>query len=749
MPCRALPRPAGPRRPVADALPTPRPAPRAQELELEQDRQQQDATSAALQQLLKKLRRGSNLADVSHTVFQLVELLLGSQPHVREFVRQGGIRALLAVVPKLNHELQLNGNTSQVLQASMQISWALIAVANESTPEAECPVLGRIRTQLVDDGAVVMLGPLLKALLLLGGQEGAAAERQQPGTLQPVLRNLCMLLFKLCDGGHNEQPAEQDRQSAAAAEAMQAMGLLPALQQLYSGDHSSEPAVWAAATLAAICQRQLLEPAAAEALLHDMASGGGVRALCTVLWAAAHQPQHAPLLQRCSEVLHGLVHFLLERRFEPFLEAVVTEHLGACLLSALPQSLARHVLLSLLSSRGQGVMAGVEAAWECDVPLLLAQLLPLPELHMALPPPAGAAPGAPPTYTDQQICRMLLVRRQLGALDSRAESCVRLEELLAAFFEELAECGEGGGEAALQSEVVLAVQALVAFLMGQALDLQQLRQARGAAVEASTTSGGSRSSIEAALDSEHGALYAQVLAAALGAQQRGGEAQREQQQQQQQQPGGCTVVVPDPQAGGCEAAVTFDCGDGEAVVVSRRCFRLLKDSSSMVGSVLKRADTQRSIALLRVPRFTAQANAWVLQCAARWLLEPEALALEPAEALRLWPAADFLQLESLQARCEDVVAARFGAEPALLERALELCCWHADSSSRLLHLATMHAMRELAPLLRSGALARLAGVYRRQFGGCFFDELRDRLVAFLALDAGAVAEPEVTSGEGA
>jgi hypothetical protein len=79
------------RRPAAAAPPQPRlgappadplPAPRAQE----QDRQQQDATNVALQQLLKKLRRGSNLAEVSHTVLQLVELLLGSRPHVREFV---------------------------------------------------------------------------------------------------------------------------------------------------------------------------------------------------------------------------------------------------------------------------------------------------------------------------------------------------------------------------------------------------------------------------------------------------------------------------------------------------------------------------------------------------------------------------------------------------------------------------------------------------------------------------------------
>jgi hypothetical protein len=706
-----------------------------------------------MQQLLKRLRRGSNLADVSHTVVKLVELLLGSQPHVREFVRQGGIRALLAVVPKLDHELKLHSSTGQVLQATMQISWALIAVANEAAPEAVCPVLGQIRAQLVDDGAVVMLGPLLSALLAMAG-DGGAAGGQQAGTLQPVLRNLCMLLFKLCDGG-----PEQRQHDKQAAEAMQAMGLLPALQELYTGDCSGEPAIWAAATLAVSCQRQLLEPGATEELLRAMVSGSSMRALCAVLWCAAHRPQHAPLLQRCSEVLHSFVHLLLERCCGAFLEAVMTEHLGGCLLSSLPQGLARQVLLNLLSTKGQDVMATVEAAWKCDVPLLLAQLLPLPDLHMVLPAPGGGAPGEQPaqpaqpqqpqqlTYTDQQICRMLLVPRQLVPLDSRADAVVRLEELLGAFFEEVAECGEPGGGAALQSDVVLAVQALVAFLMGQDLDLQQLRQARGAAVEASTISGGSCSSIEAALDSGEGALYAHVLGAATIEQQ-----QREQQGAaceiyaadavvEQQRAGGRTVVVADPQGGGAEGSVTFDCGGGEAVVVSSRCFSLLKGSSSMVGSVLKRADTRAPIALLRVPRFTARANAWVLECACRWLLEPGALALEPAEALRLWPAAEFLQLEALQAACEDVVAASLCREPQLLEQALELCHWHADSSSRLLHLATTHAMRELGPLLLSGALALLVGNFRRLLAPCFFEEVRDRLVAFLALDAGAVAEP--------
>jgi hypothetical protein len=669
--------------------------------------------------------------DVSQTVFDMVELLLSSCEHVKEFVELGGIRALLAVIPKLNHELQLQGSPTEVLQATMQITWALMAVANESTVNRSCEVLGQVRAKLVDDGIVIMLGPLLKALLARSG------DMAETDPLQPVLRNLCVLLFKLCDSGAEQQG--QDPQAEAAVAAMQAMGLLSAMLDVYSGAYHTEPAVCAAATLAVICQRGLLQPEACNELVASMLGSGSIRSLCCVLWTIKQQPD-VQMLQRGREVLHSFVHYLLEHQFTPFITTIITEHLGGALLSCIPQNLARHVLLNILSTRGQEIMASVEADWECDVPLLLAQLLPL-DIHMALPPPALLPDSEPcvTTYTDQQVCRMLLVRRQLGPNDSRMEAVSRLEELVLAFFEELQQ-SENGSDEPMQSDLVMTVQALVAFLMAQELDLQQVRQASGADMEVSTNSSSNHSSIEMALESPHGSLYAQVLGSAVSAKQQAASETCPADGDAAEQ-GGSTTVVPDSQAGS-SGTVSFEY-EGHTVVISKRCFRLLKMSSSMLGTILKRADPSTPITLLRVPRFTAEGNAWLLQCAAQWLMDQSSLSLSASEALQLWPAAEFLQLACLQAHCEDVIAAALAAEQGTLEGALELCCWHSDSSSRLVHLVTTHVMRGMTAALTSGALRKVSATYRRQFVVCFFEELRDRLVAFLTLNAGAVAEPEV------
>jgi hypothetical protein len=325
------------------------------------------------------------------------------------------------------------------------------------------------------------------------------------------------------------------------------------------------------------------------------------------------------------------------------------------------------------------------------------------------------------------------------------EAVSRLEELVLAFFEELQQ-SEDGSEELMQSDLVMTVQALVAFLIGQDLDLQQVRQAHGADMEVSTNSSSNHSSIEMALASPHGGLYAQVLGSAVSDQQQAAceisPVDCDGMEQDGSSSSSHTVIVPDRQAGSSSSTVSFEY-DGHNVVISKLCFRLLKESSIMLGTILKRVDPSTPITLLQVPRFTAKANAWVLQCAAQWLMDSASLSLSVSEALQMWPAAEFLQLPCLQAHCEDVIAAALGSEEGALEGALELCCWHSDSSARLVHIVTTDVMRGMTAALASGTLRKVSATYRRQFVVCFFEELRDRLVAFLTLNAGAVDEPEV------
>ncbi|KAF8060528.1 hypothetical protein HT031_004705 [Scenedesmus sp. PABB004] len=713
---------------------------------------------------------GAGAADEAAALHRLAEQLFGSPVSVCELVAQGGVPAVAGAAERSAHALP--GAAPALLQAS----WVLLQVAHG--PPACCAALmdARLVRALAGAARRVLDAPAVPA-------EAKSA----------VLRNLAWTLLVLCDGhsSASKSAAPAPSSAAACAAALADAGGVELLAGL-AGLQCGAEAGWVAiaclglfmqrgqeAAAAAQQQQQQQQQAAAEQLAAAAAADAMLQP--ESLHGLAHLLARPPQLgARAAGLVSGQLHYLLAARAPELLRGLIEERLVGAVARAAAPRLGRLLVCQLLSSRGQEIMAEVEAAYELDVPLALAQAIPAP-VHLKLPPaPAAAAqqqqqqpqpgggadaggeiqpepepeaqpraggtaaaqrakaPAAPAgaggddVYTDVLACRLLLQHS-------------RLDELLSAFADELL-LADAPGDAP-PPPVCAAVLELVGHLMSRDLQLAAVALERGDSVDGASASGSASSSASSsagsALDAALAApdasgVYSSVLAGlvpdvALPAPRRGGEA------------GPAQLTLPPLPAGAAppaagRARVVFDFGGGLRQAVDRDTFKRLRGASSLLGSML-RADAGRGgapVTVLSTPHFTGEANAWVLACLVRWLHTGGLAGFAPAQAAKLWVAADFLQVDGLQVACEDVLIAAAAADDAQLDVALELASRHRASAARLARLAAQAALRRLsdagAPGL--GRLRALLAAHRPVLLAGVFGELRDRLVTLCMLNAG-------------
>eukprot|EP00775_Hariotina_reticulata_P002358 gene2358-2664_t len=400
-----------------------------------------------------------------------------------------------------------------------------------------------------------------------------------------------------------------------------------------------------------------------------------------------HRPQ---LSGRLQGLVMGQLHYLITVHPSELLELLITEHLVGCFASGMVKKLGRLFVCQLLSSRGQEVMVKIEDQYELDVALALAE-------H------------------------------------------TRLDELLSAFWEELPGAGEeavahaagdagadaGAEPASCEQQlppVCVAVLSLVRHLMSQGLSLQAVPHVRGDSIDESLSSTSSGSCIDAALSiPDESGVYSAVLS------------------EQQRMP--AHAVSSSSQ----RMMVVFRFGHLEHSV-QQQMYKQIRQSSKFVHSLLSKSCVSRGcpVTVLGTPHFTPEANRWVLQCLERWLSTGELRGFSAAQACKLWVAADFLQVNGLQAACEDVMAAGFAADASGCEvaTALELCSRHTNSSSRLQRLVAQALMRSCSAAgaqQRRTALLQLQSLkdsYREVLLPAVREEVRDSLVTLCMLNAG-------------
>jgi hypothetical protein len=586
---------------------------------------------------------------------------------------------------------------------------------------------------------------------------------------ESTLRNLSWLLLVLCDpakrsartqhgssGSSSSSSMDSSARAAACASALVRAGAVDMLQQLLSLRYGTGPG-WVGAALLGLFvqmgheqqqqhvsdkQRQqqqqqyvspqvLLQTAVAAVLQPDSLHG--------LAYLLHHQPQ---LSDRLRGLVFGLLHYLLTFHTSQLLQLLVEEHLVGSFASGASPKLGRLLVCQLISVRGQEVMANIEASYELDVPLALAQIIPLP-LHLKLPP----APVPPPpqqqqddgeiqpevaaaeqqqqqqqhgqvsrqvaddVYTDVLACRLLLQHN-------------RLDELLTAFKEELCSSSDDAEAAAaaaaaaadsqqsssmLLSPVCIAVLQLVQYLMARDLELAVVRHERGDSIDESLSSSGSSSNssvIDAALAMpDVSGVYSSVMSGLVpegdlpsssAAADEAGSASRSSSSS--------LLVLPplpdtacDPCSSGKHGSrVVFEFGPLQHSV-SRCTYKTIKSSSKFIASILRHEKPSSSspVRVLTTPHFTHEANAWVLRCLERWISCGDLRGFSAAQAAKLWVAADFLQVDGLQVACEDVVVAAAAQDASQLEVALELCARHRASSARLQQLAVRVVLRSL------------------------------------------------------
>ena len=101
--------------------------------------------------------------------------------------------------------------------------------------------------------------------------------------------------------------------------------------------------------------------------------------------------------------------------------------------------------------------------------------------------------------------------------------------------------------------------------------------------------------------------------------------------------------------------------------------------------------------------------------------------------LNLWTCA---QVDELRAACEDALSKGFSQDLKLLAIALELCCRHPLSSSRLQTLAVQALMKGLGSTWSTSAVHAVFVQYRQVLEMRLQLELRDRIVALCMLNIG-------------
>jgi hypothetical protein len=635
---------------------------------------------------------------------------------------------------------------------------------------------------------------------------------------ESTLRNLSWILLVLCDpsrhaarmqhgssscsngaSGSSSSSSSADGVAAAAAcaSALVSQGAVDVLQQLISLQFGTGPGWVAAAVLGLFVQighqQQQQQPLVAPSLLvtpeqqQQQQQQKGLplvpsRVLAQTAVSAMLQPDslhglaymlhHQPQLSdQLRGLTFGLLHYLLTFNTSELLQLLIEEHLVGSVASGASPKLGRLLVCQLISIRGQEVMAQIEASYELDVPLALAQIIPLPNVHLKLPPapvqqqqqqqqqagaeiepelaagaaadsaavdPVAAAPEqgrqqqqqvVDDVYTDVLACRLLLQHN-------------RLDELLTAFKDEL--CADSAEDAAAAnssqqqhagvplSPVCEAVLKLVQHLMSRDLELAAVRHERGDSIDeslSSTASSSNSSVIDAALAMpDASGVYSAVMSGLVpeselpAAAAAAGEASSSSSLSRSSSSSLLVLpALPDTEREPCSGCTSSGSKRSSNVVfefgplqhsVSRCTYKAIKSSSKFVASILRheKPNSGSPVRLLTTPHFTHEANAWVLRCLERWITTGSLTGFSAAQAAKLWVAADFLQVDGLQVACEDVVVAAAAQDASQLEVALELCARHRASSARLQRLAVRVVLRSLLqPAAAAAAASGAAG----------------------------------------
>jgi hypothetical protein len=760
---------------------------RAQAAQAAADAPARAAVSAALAGLLAAGGGVAAHAEAAAALHALAEAMLEWPQALDQLLLAGGVDAVSAVAAAAAGALAAPGGSDRgAAPALLQASWVLLQVAH-GPPGA--------RRALAAPAGVAALAAMLAAALGPPGGD-AAADAAAPAHLDAraaVLRNAAHCALSLLEpaapvaataqqaAGPNARAVERAADVAAAAAALSAAGVLAALARLASFDGP------AAAPAAALLAAGALAAAAAAdgpvgsdalaALTSPPALRGAVFVLGQGLqWQAGARPAAAaPGAVRALELLSAALLRALHARPEPLLRALIEERLVGPLLAAAPRRAAQLLVANLVSSRGQAVLAAVEAEWAVDAPLALAQATAAPA-HLKLPavaapasstggseraaaPQAAAASGASAllergsddVYTDTLTARLLL----MGS---------RLQELVWAAGDDwaaaaAAAAGGGGivGDACAvpasgdaEGAAAEAVAALSRHLLSLDAELQRVQLVRGDSVADTESSS---------------ACSADAAAACNGHEQQPAHASHQAR---------------------IAGLVVFRFGALEHRMPEAG-FRRLRRASKLMHTVLRRPggtggggdNGGAAVTAFRVPGFSDAENRWALAQMEAWVEAgggasgggpPHAPALAPRDAARLWVAADFWQVDELQVACEDALAAALAASgmacggeappvgsfPELLGLALHLCAAHPASCRRLQRLAAAAFLSAGAPapaLLGGGggggggggedAAAALISARDALLPGVR-DELRDRLVALCVLNLG---RPDADSPE--
>lgn len=103
-----------------------------------------------------------------------------------------------------------------------------------------------------------------------------------------------------------------------------------------------------------------------------------------------------------------------------------------------------------------------------------------------------------------------------------------------------------------------------------------------------------------------------------------------------------------------------------------------------------------------------------------------------------------MQVDDLQAHAEDLFQERFAADPATAPAAwtaaLALCGVHRHASSRLAHMCTEHLLHHARELLMCREVAAAVVEHKAVLQAALFGEVRDRLVALVALSDEALPD---------
>jgi hypothetical protein len=507
---------------------------------------------------------------------------------------------------------------------------------------------------------------------------------------------------------------------------------------------------------------------------------------------APQEQQRQQLSGRMRVLAEGMLHYLLTFHSPALLQQLLELQLLGCFAAHMCPRLARLLVCQLLSSRGQEVLAAVEEGYELDVPLALAQIIPL-KVHVRLAAPTqqpaagevqpagqdgeqNAAEAQQPAaqqpaddmYTDILACRLLLQHERLGELLSAV--CEELQapvdpqqhqrQQLAAS-NPVAAAAE---TAARECSVVTAGLTLVQHLMSRDLQLQAAAHVRGDCV--SDTCSGSSSSSKSLDDAlampDHSGTYSRVMAGMVPAERLPAAAAASSAGSSS---GSADLTLPatEAPAGSSQASparragqVVFKFGEQQHALEAATV-KQLRQCSKLVSSILGRVRSQQQepVTVLAIPQFTDEANCWVLQCLERWLSTKALDGFSVLQAAKLWVAADFLQVDDLQVACEDVVAAGFQADAQThMPVALELCARHLGSGGRLLRLLVQQLLKLVSSACSSkpgtdaqdGAQPQLQLLRQclEQHTGLLLPvmhaELRDRLVTLCMLNAGQDAE---------